>query len=480
MANVFRMGRAYGALGSWGRGWGQQVVAQSDPRQHRPAVEEALARGANPNAVRCSAMIFGEHVDGPPLLHAIAWGFDVAGVETARALLDADARVDVVDSAGRGPLHHAIAGPDQKPNIGFIRELLARGADVNAADNRGGTPLMAAARANQAELIELLVSAGAAVDQPVLLSSAAPRLERLETVGGAMGATSPSLRPAQGGPSVGHTALTLATGNLAGNAVDALLRAGASPNLVVGRHAGLNCTALTFAIDLVPTSARGAAAAAATGDDTRAATILSALVRKATRATLGDSLRHALRVGAGAAVEILAPLCHADDVATLVASRGRRVFGGVLVEPICESVVYALTDFQMPDRALDRLFSRALVSPLGQTGACLLIAKKAIRGRRSKALPATAAAIERLDLARAIDDVRGGAPRGKAQTRGCKGARDGAKPRSAPIGPGGAGRPGAGADAGRGGERERADWRARGVAALATWETSSGRVARRL
>jgi ankyrin repeat protein len=96
--------------------------------------------------------------------------------ESAGALLDAGADIRATDRGGNTPLHVAA----QAGNLVLVKQLLDKGADPNsrtasaslpAAGGGGGggravaggslTPLMVAARANQLEVMKLLVAAGA-------------------------------------------------------------------------------------------------------------------------------------------------------------------------------------------------------------------------------------------------------------------------------------------------------------------------------
>jgi ankyrin repeat protein len=62
-----------------------------------------------------------------------------------------------VNRAGWTPLHYACSGPDN----GVAAYLLAQGADINARSENGTTPLMMAARYGNADLVPLLLKAGA-------------------------------------------------------------------------------------------------------------------------------------------------------------------------------------------------------------------------------------------------------------------------------------------------------------------------------
>ncbi|HET6434442.1 MAG TPA: ankyrin repeat domain-containing protein, partial [Xanthomonadaceae bacterium] len=104
-----------------------------------------LERGAKPEPEGAS-----------PALLAAAGGDedDPAGVQL---LLKHKARADARDARGRGALHEAaLAG-----NAEILGVLLGAGADVRAVDGEGRTPLLEAARGASAAAIEALVAAGA-------------------------------------------------------------------------------------------------------------------------------------------------------------------------------------------------------------------------------------------------------------------------------------------------------------------------------
>ncbi len=79
--------------------------------------------------------------------------------ETAKALIDAGARVDAIttNDLANQPLHAAAAGR----HIEICRILLAAGADVDATQHGGYTPLHEAAQHGDVEMVELFLSAGA-------------------------------------------------------------------------------------------------------------------------------------------------------------------------------------------------------------------------------------------------------------------------------------------------------------------------------
>lgn len=125
-------------------------------------VQAALAAGANVNAR--------DQNSATALLNAIAriGGFvetDEDDLKTGRAvallLLDKGADASIADKSGTTPLYLAAGyglGAD------FMSRLIKAGANVNAKDYLKETPLMAAARENDAEAVDFLIKAGADVN----------------------------------------------------------------------------------------------------------------------------------------------------------------------------------------------------------------------------------------------------------------------------------------------------------------------------
>ncbi len=120
---------------------------------HRDVVEYLLGHGADPNQV-------GGRREGqsPPLWLAIGRG-DVAIV--AR-LVDAGARTDVRDGRGDTPLVAALRGEQED----IVDALLARGVDPNPADERATVPLHMALHTRNGPLFARLLEYGADPDRP--------------------------------------------------------------------------------------------------------------------------------------------------------------------------------------------------------------------------------------------------------------------------------------------------------------------------
>ena len=138
----------------------------------KDAVALLLARGANPNVMA--------KYQGTPL-HSLCG--NVLGTTAGRleegqdyaaclnALVKAGADVNATNSSARTPLHVAcgrsLSGKASPQRIAVVRSLLKAGADVNAVVDarssgyRGKTPILFAAETADAELIKVLLDAGA-------------------------------------------------------------------------------------------------------------------------------------------------------------------------------------------------------------------------------------------------------------------------------------------------------------------------------
>ena len=146
-----------------------------------PVVKLMLEKGAGINAR--------DETQTTPLLAAV----DMAN---AKLLVDKGADVNVKDGQGITPLMNAAGGPSSLGNVAWAKLLLAKGADVNAVsaakssgEVKNGpialglfTPLLLACAYGPAELVELLLDAGAKVNvrdvrgmTPLMLAIASDR-----------------------------------------------------------------------------------------------------------------------------------------------------------------------------------------------------------------------------------------------------------------------------------------------------------------
>jgi hypothetical protein len=159
----------------------RQLISAIHTKNTAPLIQQLLDDNANPNAVTG----YGRSV----LMHAARYG----AVSDVQMLLEAKANPNAQDDDGYTPLHHAVsanppstdenrcavislllgAGADtDKPDEHGVTplmqadsssttKLLQAGADPNKKNNRGITPLMRAASLGSADIIDLLLSAGA-------------------------------------------------------------------------------------------------------------------------------------------------------------------------------------------------------------------------------------------------------------------------------------------------------------------------------
>ncbi|CAJ3074987.1 ankyrin repeat domain-containing protein [Burkholderia pseudomallei] len=365
---------------------------------HAEWVNEALARGADPNAMRFNDWAQGgEPIRGEPIVHVAAWS-DGNSAAIASALIAAGARLDVVDTDGRSPLHLAVSIPVHAPEVPLVECLLRAGANVEARDARGETPLMAAARTGRAALIPLLLHAGAAIDAQM-----APKPV------GATALREAATREAR----LGDTALMRASHTLQVDTVGALLAHGASPDLI--SHSDREAhTALTRAIATTPGpndfayadqgsyAQRGGPTGWAEGHE-RAAAVLDALAERASADTIEHALSFAIARAAGVAVEILTPRLSPEALAHLVAHHR----AGVLAATSQSTPLHIL---RMPEAGLDRLLSRALLDRRSRDEVAP-VARQAVRQRKRAGLnlPLTRALLEAIEIENAVDGAQANA-----------------------------------------------------------------------
>ena len=92
-------------------------------------------------------------------------------LEVARVLVAQHANVDAAAGAQRVPvLHAALHGGDEA----IVRCLLAAGVDLHAADASGRTAVHVACERNQAQLLDVLLDAGADASLPLAGSARTP------------------------------------------------------------------------------------------------------------------------------------------------------------------------------------------------------------------------------------------------------------------------------------------------------------------
>ena len=214
----------------------------------------------------------------PPLLLAASTG----SASVALALLAAGASPDAKGDRGKSALHYAA----ERGDVELVRALLKRHAAVNAATSDGQTPLHLAAKvvhAHSAEVIKLLVEAGAKLEQRA--GKMGMNALVFATIAGAERAVAQLLRSgsdAKAATSDGVTALMWASQAGGARVVADLLKHGADPN--VRTHAG--ATALDIALH---------------GGHTDSARVLRAVTRLPLSVGIGSSVPTSVAVQAGAA-----------------------------------------------------------------------------------------------------------------------------------------------------------------------------------
>ena len=96
-------------------------------------------------------------------LHKAVIAADMSAAE--RALSEKPTEVHQRDEHGFTPLHNAAAQPDSRARRQLVEMLLDAGADVHAADNEGFSGLHWAAACGHADVLTLLLNAGARPEQ---------------------------------------------------------------------------------------------------------------------------------------------------------------------------------------------------------------------------------------------------------------------------------------------------------------------------
>lgn len=176
------------------------------------------------------------------------------GFMTLRAEILRDTSVDIPcrssvpipsrGQAGRSALHWAAS----RGNISVVRALLDAGADGRARDGAGKTPLHCAALAGHAPVVEaLLDSCGYAAQNLRMHAMAAAVVDGATTGAAAAKRDSDYLSIVDARNSYGSTALHRAAFNGRDSVVVALLKGGASVN-VIGRSGRYNIVGSRFSI----------------------------------------------------------------------------------------------------------------------------------------------------------------------------------------------------------------------------------------
>ena len=179
------------ARSAW-RNWERHVTAESRAKRTNAGGLTPLMYAARENCLACVEVLLKHHVDvdlpdpdgfAPVTIAILNNNWDVA-----KRLIDAGADVNQWDIYGQGPLYASIeagvevasnrAGasidpPNKATGLDIVKLLLLKGANPNmqlfyrpagrgfGGAARGATPLMAAASTDNAELVKLLLAAGA-------------------------------------------------------------------------------------------------------------------------------------------------------------------------------------------------------------------------------------------------------------------------------------------------------------------------------
>ena len=98
-----------------------------------------------------------EEVDSLSLLH---WAVIEGNIELTKALIDAGAKIDVLDKFKQTPLHLAVI----HDNLVIAEALIDAKADLNAVDNWKKTPLHWATKFDNIEIVKYLIDLGADLD----------------------------------------------------------------------------------------------------------------------------------------------------------------------------------------------------------------------------------------------------------------------------------------------------------------------------
>ena len=223
------------AAGAAGRAAAQSPLADAIMDGDLDRARSMLTTGSDPNAAQG---------DGTTPLHWAVYQLDTQLVDQ---LIARGARADVTNAYGASPLTEAV----RVAHAGLVTTLIAAGADIEARNRDGQTALMLAARSGSAAIAETLLDAGADANaretwrgQTALMWAADarfPDLVRLLIDHGAdvearamandWGVQVTSEPRAQYRPTGGLTPLLYAARAGCAGCVEALLDAGADPDL---------------------------------------------------------------------------------------------------------------------------------------------------------------------------------------------------------------------------------------------------------
>ena len=129
---------------------GETSLMMACMNKHSEVVAVLLLAGAQPNI----------QPSGSPGWYAIHYASGAGSLETVELLIEANANLAAQDEYGRAPLHFAA-------NSDIALALLKAGADPNAIDDSGTTPLHCACIDDQADVVEVLLQAGAHVNAAI-------------------------------------------------------------------------------------------------------------------------------------------------------------------------------------------------------------------------------------------------------------------------------------------------------------------------
>jgi len=116
-------------------------------RDDAGALQELLAAGLSPDVTFDPSEKYGAQ-------SALCFALNRSKLACARALLAANARVDLVEPRGGTPLHYV-------SDSVILEQLIASGADVNARNAKGQTPLHMACDISSTRIAQLLLAHGA-------------------------------------------------------------------------------------------------------------------------------------------------------------------------------------------------------------------------------------------------------------------------------------------------------------------------------